>query len=67
VLTINDLNLNLYSLQHLFDNKDGHNLTESLGLLASDSHIMIAATQNEEINDNYKSSIQIIKMAIEDI
>jgi hypothetical protein len=42
------------------------NYIGSLGLLASDSHIIIiAATQNEEINDKYKSSIQVIKTPIE--
>jgi hypothetical protein len=41
--------------------------TDSLGLLASDSHIIIAATQNERGNGKYKSSIQVIKKLIAEI
>jgi dynactin complex subunit len=60
VLTINELKSNKYSLQTLLDNKDGSNMTDSLGLLASDSQIIIAATQNEKFNGKYKSSVQVI-------
>jgi hypothetical protein len=59
-VTFNELKSNKYSLQTLLDNKDGWNLTDSLGLLASDSHIIIAATQNEKVNDKYKISVQVI-------
>ena len=57
VLTINDLKSNLYSLQHLCDNEDGYTFSEGLGLLPSDSHIIIAAIQNEVINNKLKGSI----------
>ena len=43
------------------------NRTDSLGLLASDSHIIIAAAQNEEVIDKYKSSIQVMKKPIAEI
>ena len=46
-LTINDLKSNKYSLKDLLDNQDGFNFIDSLSLLATDSHIIIAATQNE--------------------
>ena len=67
VLTINDLKSNLYSLQHLCDNKDGYNYSEGLGLLPSDSQIIIAATQNELIKNKYKSSIQVMIKSITEI
>ena len=41
--------------------------TDSLGLLASDSHIIIASTQNENVNGKYKSSIQVMKKPIAEI
>ena len=43
------------------------NYTDSLGLLASDSHIIIAATQNEEVEGKYKSRIQVTEKPIADI
>ena len=43
------------------------NNTDSLGLLASDSHIIIAATQNEEVGEKYNSSIQVTEKPIADI
>ena len=67
VLTINELKSNKYSLKRLLDNKDGSNKTDSLGLLASDSHIIIAATQNEWVNDKYKSKVQVIYKKIAEI
>jgi hypothetical protein len=67
VLTINELKSNKYSIHTLLDNKDGWNRTDSLGLLASDSHIIIAATQNEKVNEKYKSNVQVIYKKIAEI
>ena len=67
VLTINDLKSNLYSLQHLCDNEDGYTYSEGLGLSTSDSHIIIAATQNELVNGKFKSRIQVMTKPIAEI
>ena len=43
-------------------------LADSLGLLASDPHIIIAATQNEALGDGkYNGSIQVMKKLIAEI
>ena len=52
----------------LDNNEDWGNFTDGLALQASDSHIIIAATQNEEVNDDkYKSIIQVMIKPIADI
>ena len=69
VLTMNDFKSNQYSLKHLLDNNQYLvTYNDSLSLLASDSHIIIAATQNEGevIRGKKKRSIQIMKKAITD-
>jgi hypothetical protein len=67
VLTINDLKSNLYSLQHLFDNEDRLNKTDSLALETSESHIIISAVQNEWVNGKIKRSIQVLIKTISEI
>ena len=67
VLTINDLKSKNYSLENLLDNYDVVILTNSLTLLPSDSHIIIAATQNIEVKDKIKRSIQVMIKPLADI
>jgi hypothetical protein len=62
VLTLNALNIQL-----LFANNDVENTADSLGLLASNSQIIIAAAQNKEVNDILKKSIQVMKMPYAEI
>ena len=65
VVTINDLMSGKFSVQHLLDAKDGWNLTDSLQVQITHSHITIAATQNEKVDDDkYKSSIKLMKVPI---
>jgi major membrane immunogen (membrane-anchored lipoprotein) len=67
VLTINDLKTYKYSLQHLLDNNDGANWTDSLGLSVSDSHIIIAVSDIREVKEKFKSSFQVIRKPIAEI
>ena len=67
VLTINDVKSNQYSLQHLLGNNDYPNYTDSLGILASDSQIIIAAVQDVKVDEKFKSSIQLMKKPIAEI
>jgi hypothetical protein len=64
VVTINDLMSGKFSVQHLLDAKDGSNLTDSLQLQITHSHITIAATQNETIDGKWKSIIKLMKVPI---
>jgi hypothetical protein len=63
LLSINDLTSSKFSLQRLLDTKLGGR-TDSLQVQITDSHIIIAATSNEDVDDGYKSSIQVRKVAI---
>jgi hypothetical protein len=67
VLTINDLKSKKYSLENLLDNDDIGNFHDSLALKTSNSHIIIAATQNKKVNDKEKRSIQVMKKPIAEI
>ena len=70
VLTMNDFKSNQYSLKHLLDNNQYWGTsTDGISLLASDSHIIIAATQNEgeDLYGKKKRSIQIMKKALSEI
>ena len=67
ILTINDLKSKLNSIQLFLDNNDSHSFSDSLGILVSDYHILIAAAQNEKINEKYKSRIHVMKKPIADI
>jgi hypothetical protein len=65
VVTINDLMPLKFSVQHLLDAKeDGWNLTDSLQLQITDSHITIATTQNEYVDSKTKSIIKLMKVPI---
>jgi hypothetical protein len=64
VVTINDLMSGKFSVQHLLDAKDGSNLTDSLQLQITHSHITIAATQNDWVDSKYKSIIKLMKVPI---
>jgi hypothetical protein len=65
VVTINDLMPLKFSVQHLLDAKEDHaNLTDSLQLQITNSHITIATTQNKYIDPKYKSSIKLMKVPI---
>ena len=66
LLSINDLTSSKFELQRLLDTKDG-GPSDSLHVQITDSHIIIAATSNEEGDDGYKSSIQVRKVAIAEI
>lgn len=57
VLTFHDLKSELFSLQQFHDNKDGGSYTDSLGILASDSHVIIAATQNDKVGERFTRSV----------
>jgi hypothetical protein len=66
LLSINDLTSSKFELQHLLDTKkDGY--TDSLQVKITDSHIIIAATSNDLVDDEWKSSIQVRKVAIAEI
>jgi hypothetical protein len=66
VVTINDLMPLKFSVQHLLDAKEYYqNLTDSLQLQITNSHITIATTQNVEVDDDkYKSIIKLMKVPI---
>ena len=65
VVIINDLMPLKFSVQHLLDAKEDWGvLTDSLQLQITNSHITIASTQNEEIDDKIKSSIKLMKVPI---
>ena len=66
LLIINDLTSSKFSLQCLLDT-EGIGSTDSLQVQITDSHIIIAATSNEDVDDGYKSSIQVRKVAIAEI
>ena len=51
----------------MLDSKGQGNFTDSLGIVFSDSHIMIAATQNEWVGGKFESSIQVMKKSIAEI
>ena len=66
LLNINDLTSSKFSLQHLFHiEKAG--VIDSLQVQITDSHIIIAATSNEEVDYKWNSSIKVIKVAIAEI
>jgi hypothetical protein len=67
VLTINDLNSNLYSVQNLLDYSNYGFWTDRLALLASGSHIIIAISHMEKLGESWKKSIQVMKKAISEI
>ena len=61
VVTINELVPFKFSVQQLLDAKeDGGNLTDSLQLQITHSHITIAAAQNEEVGSKHKSCIKLM-------
>jgi hypothetical protein len=66
VVTINELVPFKFSVQHLLDAKeDGGNLTDSLQLQITNSHITIATTHNEAVNyPKFKSIIKLKKVPI---
>jgi hypothetical protein len=66
VVTINELEPFKFSVQHLLDaREDWSNLTDSLQLQITHSHITIATTQNEEVDyPKYKSTIKLMKVPI---
>ena len=65
VVTINELVPFKFSVQQLLDAKeDGGNLTDSLQLQITHSHITIATTQNEKFDSKIKSSIKLMKVPI---
>ena len=66
VVTINELESFKFSVQHLLDAKeDLVNFTDSLQLQITHSHITIATTQNEEVDEGkYKSCIKLMKVPI---
>jgi hypothetical protein len=65
VVTINELVPFKFSVQQLLDAKeDGGNLTDSLQLQITHSHITIATTQNEGAYPKFKSSIKLMKVPI---
>ena len=66
LLNINDLTSSKFSLQRLLDTK-GSGWTDSLQVQITDSHIIIAATNNEKVEDGHKSSIKVMKVAISEI
>ena len=66
LLSINDLTSSKFSLQRLLDTKDG-GPTDSLQVQITDSHIIIAATTNEWVDDGLKSSIKVRKVEIAEI
>jgi hypothetical protein len=66
LLSINDLNSSKFSLQRLLYTKEDGG-TDSLQVQINDSHIIIAATSNEEVYGKLKSSIKVRKVAIEEI
>jgi len=65
VVTINYLMPLKFSVQHLIDAKEYWGVpTDSLQLQITNSHITIATTHNEEIDDRCKSSIKLMKVPI---
>ena len=65
VVTINDSVSFKFSVQHLLDAKeDDVNLTDSLQLQITHSHITIATTQNEKVNSKWNSCIKLMKVPI---
>jgi hypothetical protein len=65
VVTINDLMLLKFSVQHLLDAKEDWGVsTDSLQLQITNSHITIATTQNEWVDSKYKSIIKLMKVPI---
>jgi hypothetical protein len=66
ILTINDIKSNYFSLENLPENQDGVSYSDSLGVLVSDSHIIIA-TEDSPGDGRFKSRIQLIKKPIADI
>jgi hypothetical protein len=64
VVTINDLMSGKFSVQHLLDAIDGSNLTDSLQVQITHSHITIAATQNEKVNGKWNHCIKLMKVPI---
>jgi hypothetical protein len=67
LLSINDLTSSKFELQRLLDTKLGGR-TDSLQVQITDSHIIIAATSNEDVEeDGYKSSIKVMKVPIAEI
>ena len=66
LLNINDLTSSKFSLQRLLDTERGGS-TDSLQVQITDSHIIIAATSNEDVSEGWKSSIKVMKVAISEI
>jgi hypothetical protein len=65
VVTINDLMPLKFSVQHLLDAKEEYaNLTDSLQLQITNSHITIATTHNEKVYPGWKSIIKLMKVPI---
>ena len=63
LLIINDFKSKIFSLTKLLkaDEHEG-NLNDSLQLKITNSHIVIATTQNEKVYGKFKSSIKVIKV-----
>ena len=66
LLSINDLTSSKFELQRLLDTKMAR-FTDSLQVQITDSHIIIAATSNEWVDNGFKSTIQVRKVAIAEI
>jgi hypothetical protein len=66
IVTINDFESLKFSVQHLLDAKDydWKNFCDSLQLQITDSHIMVATTQNDRDDYKWKSSIKLMKVPI---
>ena len=65
VVTINDLMPLKFSVQHLLDAKEEYgNVTDSLQLQITNSHITIATTQNEKVDGKWNHCIKLMKVPI---
>ena len=68
VVTINDLKSKEFSLKHLLDAKEiMFNLTDSLQLQITDSHIIIPTTHNEKVDGKRKKSIKMMRVPFAEI
>jgi hypothetical protein len=66
LLTISGLESKQFIVSHLleFNSDDYYNLTDTLLVLITPSHIVIAVVQNQLLNRNWKGSIKFMKIPI---